>query len=200
MRRSTALVLSVAWGVGLGGTFACLLPYLLNDWQMHQPLRYWAVAQAAGGLLICGGLVPLVQSFVEFIKAGGTPVPAASPPRLVVSGSYRYVRNRLRGDPIERGADIRLERPAGVHRGGLGRRCDRSPLLRGTWPARSEPNISSTGVACTPGFPGSGPGHPGRQPYQPNVMRSKTGQASPTEGAVTWPASQESRPAKPGST
>ncbi|HEY5179373.1 MAG TPA: isoprenylcysteine carboxylmethyltransferase family protein [Dermatophilaceae bacterium] len=95
MRRSIALVVSVAWGVAVGGIFACLLPYLLNGWHVHRPLPYWAVAQAAGGLLICGGLVPLILSFVEFIKAEGTPVPVAPPPRLVVSGFYRYVRNPI---------------------------------------------------------------------------------------------------------
>jgi len=30
-----------------------------------------------------------------FFKADGTPVPVASPPRLVVSGFYRYVRNPI---------------------------------------------------------------------------------------------------------
>jgi protein-S-isoprenylcysteine O-methyltransferase Ste14 len=95
MRRSTAAAVSVAWGVALGGTFACLLPYLMSEWHFHRPLPYWTVAQAAGGLLICAGLVPLVESFVQFTKSGGTPVPVASPPRLVVSGSYRYVRNPI---------------------------------------------------------------------------------------------------------
>jgi protein-S-isoprenylcysteine O-methyltransferase Ste14 len=95
MRKSTAAVVSVAWGVALGGTFGCLLPYLMNEWHFHQPLPYWAVAQGAGVLLICAGLVPLTESFVEFTKADGTPVPVASPPRLVVSGSYRYVRNPI---------------------------------------------------------------------------------------------------------
>ena len=95
MRKSTAAVVSVAWGVALGGTFACLLPYLLNEWHFHRPLPYWGVAQAVGGLLICAGLVPLVQAFIEFIKADGTPVPVASPPRLVVSGFFRYVRNPI---------------------------------------------------------------------------------------------------------
>ena len=95
MRKPTAAVVSVAWGVALGVTFAGLLPYLLNEWHFHRPLPYWAVAQAAGGLLICAGLVPIVQSFIEFIKANGTPVPVASPPRLVVSGFYRYVRNPI---------------------------------------------------------------------------------------------------------
>jgi len=97
MRRSTAAAVSVAWGVALGGTFACLLPYLLGYWHFHRPLPYWAVAQAAGVLLIGAGLVPIVQSFVDFTKADGTPVPAAAPPRLVVSGFYRYVRNPIYG-------------------------------------------------------------------------------------------------------
>ena len=95
MRKSTAAAVSLAWGLALGGTFGCLLPYLLGEWHFHQPLPYWAVAQAAGGLLICAGLVPIVQAFAEFIKADGTPVPAAPPPRLVVSGFYRYVRNPI---------------------------------------------------------------------------------------------------------
>ena len=95
MRRPAAAVVSVAWGVALGGTFGALLPYLLGDWHFHRPLPYWAIAQAAGGLLICAGLVPVVQSFIEFIRANGTPVPVASPPRLVVSGCYRYVRNPI---------------------------------------------------------------------------------------------------------
>ena len=95
MRRSTAAAVSVAWFVAVGGTFGCLLPYLLNEWHFHRPLPYWAVAQAAGVLLICAGLVPLVQSFIEFTKADGSPMPLASPPHLVVSGFYRYVRNPI---------------------------------------------------------------------------------------------------------
>jgi|SRR6266536_1889872 len=95
MRRSTAAICSVLWFVAIGGTFGCLLPYLLNDWHFHRPLPYWGVARAVGALLICAGLVPVVHSFIEFFKADGTPIPAASPPRLVVSGFYRYVRNPI---------------------------------------------------------------------------------------------------------
>jgi len=95
MRKSTAVAVSVAWGVALGGTFGCLLPYLLGYWHFHQPLPYWAVAQAVGGLLVGVGLVPIVRAFIEFIKADGTPAPPAPPPRLVVSDSYRYVRNPI---------------------------------------------------------------------------------------------------------
>lgn len=95
MRKQAAAALSVAWGVALGGTFGCLLPYLLSDWHFHHPLPYWAILQAVGGLLICAGLVPIAASFIEFIRANGTPVPVAAPPRLVVTGSYRYVRNPI---------------------------------------------------------------------------------------------------------
>jgi protein-S-isoprenylcysteine O-methyltransferase Ste14 len=95
MRRSAAAVVSAAWGVAVGGTAGCLLPYVLGDWRFHEPLPYWGIARVLGGLLICAGCVPLAQSFLDFIRAGGTPVPVASPPRLVVSGFYRYVRNPI---------------------------------------------------------------------------------------------------------
>jgi protein-S-isoprenylcysteine O-methyltransferase Ste14 len=95
MRKPAAAVASLAWFAVIGGTFGCLLPYLLHDWHFHEPLPYWQIARVAGALLICGGLIPLAASFVEFFKAGGTPVPVASPPRLVVSGCYRHVRNPI---------------------------------------------------------------------------------------------------------
>ncbi len=46
-------------------------------------------------LLIGAGLAPIAGAFAEFTRADGTPVPVASPPRLVVSGFYRYVRNPI---------------------------------------------------------------------------------------------------------
>lgn len=95
MRRSAAAASSLAWFVAIGGTFGGLLPYLLNYWHFHRPLPYWGIARSAGVLLICAGLVPIVSSFIEFCKAEGTPIPVASPPRLVVSGFYRYVRNLI---------------------------------------------------------------------------------------------------------
>ena len=95
MRKPAAAATSLAWFAAIGGTFGCLLPYLLNYWHLRQPLPHWWIAQAVGALLICGGMIPLAGSFLEFFKAGGTPVPVASPPRLVVSGFYRYVRNPI---------------------------------------------------------------------------------------------------------
>jgi protein-S-isoprenylcysteine O-methyltransferase Ste14 len=95
LRGSVAVAISVTWGVTLGGTFGCLLPYLLGDWRLHQPLPFWVVARVAGGILIAVGLVPIASSFAAFVQARGTPVPVASPPRLVVQGFYGYVRNPI---------------------------------------------------------------------------------------------------------
>jgi protein-S-isoprenylcysteine O-methyltransferase Ste14 len=95
MRRPAAAVTSVTWFTLMGGTFGCFLPYLSGDWHFRQPLPYWGIARAVGVLLICAGLVPVVTSFIGFFRAGGTPVPSAPPPRLVVTGFYRYVRNPI---------------------------------------------------------------------------------------------------------
>jgi protein-S-isoprenylcysteine O-methyltransferase Ste14 len=95
MRKPAAAAVSLAWFAAIGGTFGCLFPYLLDYWHFHQPLPYWWIARVAGTLLICAGLIPLVGAFAEFYRAGGTPVPVAAPPRLVVSGFYRYVRNPI---------------------------------------------------------------------------------------------------------
>lgn len=95
MRRPAAIAASVAWFATVGGTFGCLLPYLLGYWHAHRPLPYWEAGQAVGALLVCAGLAPIACSFAGFIKAGGTPIPVASPPRLVVRGFYRHVRNPI---------------------------------------------------------------------------------------------------------
>jgi protein-S-isoprenylcysteine O-methyltransferase Ste14 len=95
MGKQAATAISIGWGLVLGGTFGALLPYALGYWHFGQPLPYWPIAQAAGGLLICAGVTVILQAFAEFIGAHGTPVPAAPPPGLVVRGSYRYVRNPI---------------------------------------------------------------------------------------------------------
>ena len=59
-----------------------------------------------GVLLIVAGLMPAVHAFVQFAKAGGTPMPLAPPERLVVNGFNRYVRN-----PMYVGLLIAIARP-----------------------------------------------------------------------------------------
>lgn len=95
LRPGVAVALSVAWGVALGGTFAGALPYLLGDWRLRHLGACWVMCEVLGGILIAVGVVPIVGSFAEFIRAHGTPIPLASPPRLVIRGCYRYVRNPI---------------------------------------------------------------------------------------------------------
>lgn len=95
MRRSTAAIGTAAFFVAAPGTFVGLVPWLITRWEIHEPLPYWVVAQVVGALLICIGLIPPVHAFVQFAKAGGTPMPIAPPPHLVVTGFNRYVRNPM---------------------------------------------------------------------------------------------------------
>ena len=41
------------------------------------------------------GVIILSWSLLHFIKKQGTPVPLAPPPKLIISGPYKYVRNPL---------------------------------------------------------------------------------------------------------
>ena len=95
MRTSTAAVGSAMFFIVAPGTVVGLIPWLISHWEFHQPAPHWVIAQVIGVLLICVGLVPPVSAFVEFVKAGGTPMPVAPPQRLVVSGFNRYIRNPM---------------------------------------------------------------------------------------------------------
>jgi protein-S-isoprenylcysteine O-methyltransferase Ste14 len=48
-----------------------------------------------GVVLIVVGLIPAVHAFVQFARAGGTPMPVAPTERLVVTGFNRFVRNPM---------------------------------------------------------------------------------------------------------
>lgn len=53
------------------------------------------MAQVVGVVLMLAGLVPPISAFVEFVRAGGTPIPVAPTQHLVVAGFNRYVRNPM---------------------------------------------------------------------------------------------------------
>ena len=48
-----------------------------------------------GVVLVVFGLIPPVHAFIQFAKAGGTPMPIAPTERLVVTGFNRFVRNPM---------------------------------------------------------------------------------------------------------
>jgi protein-S-isoprenylcysteine O-methyltransferase Ste14 len=68
MRRSTAAIGSAVYFAVAAGIFAVLVPWLVTGWQFHRPWSYWAVAQAAGVLLIGAGLVPVVSGFNRYVR------------------------------------------------------------------------------------------------------------------------------------
>lgn len=95
MRKPKAALISVGFFVVAPGTVVGLIPWLITRWQFETPLPGWGVARVVGVVLVVVGLVPAVSAFAAFVRAGGTPVPAAPTERLVVSGFNRYVRNPM---------------------------------------------------------------------------------------------------------
>jgi protein-S-isoprenylcysteine O-methyltransferase Ste14 len=75
---------------------AGLVPWWITQWQFKPPLAGIAAGRAVGVALILIGLLSLVGSFARFAWTGlGTPAPIAPPNKLVVTGSYRRVRNPM---------------------------------------------------------------------------------------------------------
>jgi protein-S-isoprenylcysteine O-methyltransferase Ste14 len=95
MRQSTAAIGTAAFFVVAPGTFVGVIPWLMTGWEIREPLPYWLPARIVGVTLICVGLIPPVHAFVQFARAGGTPMPIAPTRHLVVSGFNRYVRNPM---------------------------------------------------------------------------------------------------------
>jgi protein-S-isoprenylcysteine O-methyltransferase Ste14 len=95
MQRSKAAAASAAFFVVAPGTVVGLIPWLITRWEITGSRPMWRVAQVLGVLLIVAGLIPPVNAFVQFVKAGGTPMPMAPTQRLVVTGFNRYVRNPM---------------------------------------------------------------------------------------------------------
>lgn len=86
---------SAAFFVVAPGTVVGVIPWLITRWELPDFGALGRALQGVGVLLIGAGLVPLVHAFVQFAKAGGTPVPVAPPQRLVVTGFNRFVRNPM---------------------------------------------------------------------------------------------------------
>jgi len=95
MRGSTAALGTAAFFVVAPGTFIGLIPWLITRWEIAGSSAAWRVVQVVGVLLIAAGLIPVIHAFTQFAKAGGTPMPLAPPPQLVVTGFNRYVRNPM---------------------------------------------------------------------------------------------------------
>jgi|SRR5579859_15311 len=93
MGRARALLGSALFLVVAPGTMAGLAPWAISGWRLR---AQDPTLRLTGALGIALGLAILVECFARFALQGrGTPAPLAPPDRLVVSGSYRWVRNPM---------------------------------------------------------------------------------------------------------
>jgi protein-S-isoprenylcysteine O-methyltransferase Ste14 len=93
MRITTAALGSAAFFVAAPGTFVGLGPWLITRWDIpagSPPLRV-----VLGATVVVLGLTPPIHAFIEFARAGGTPMPLAPTQRLVITGFNRFVRNPM---------------------------------------------------------------------------------------------------------
>jgi protein-S-isoprenylcysteine O-methyltransferase Ste14 len=78
------------------GVVAGVIPWVLTRWESGDLLGTRLVIRACGGVLLVAGVVVLLDAFARFVREGrGTPAPLAPTERLVVGGTYRYVRNPM---------------------------------------------------------------------------------------------------------
>ena len=86
----TIVFLAIAPGVVAG-----LVPWLITGWRSSWPSgRLWPVTIVAA-IIILSGVVVLLDAFIRFARADGTPAPPVPTAHLVVVGPYRHVRNPM---------------------------------------------------------------------------------------------------------
>jgi protein-S-isoprenylcysteine O-methyltransferase Ste14 len=94
--RFFALIGSAIFLFVAPGTLAGLVPWWLGNWRVHSPFLGFTALRVTGGVLMAVAFAFLVEAFLRFALQGiGTPAPIYPTKRLVVSGSYRFVRNPM---------------------------------------------------------------------------------------------------------
>jgi protein-S-isoprenylcysteine O-methyltransferase Ste14 len=93
--RVRAWVGTVVFLVVTPGVVAGLIPWAITRWQIPWTGGLlWPVGIVAA-VVIGSGVVVLLDAFVRFARADGTPAPPAPTAHLVVVGPYRFVRNPM---------------------------------------------------------------------------------------------------------
>ena len=94
--RLRPATVALVFFVAAPGTLAGWVPWALTSWRLAPAFFGWGGSRAAGLLLIGVGFLVLAECFVRFVAEGrGTPAPPLPTDRLIVSGSYRYLRNPM---------------------------------------------------------------------------------------------------------
>jgi len=94
--RSIALLGSAIFFLVAPGTVAGLVPWWIGRWRVHAGFPGFMAVRAASVFLMALGAVILAEAFLRFaLKGLGTPAPVYPTSHLVVSGTYRFVRNPM---------------------------------------------------------------------------------------------------------
>jgi len=96
MSRETAVLGSALFFVIAPSTIAGLIPFWMSRWSLQPPFFGFAALRALGIALIAIGVPVVLDSFGRFALQGlGTPAPVLPTRHLVITGSYRHVRNPI---------------------------------------------------------------------------------------------------------
>ncbi len=94
--RLRAIAGSIVFLFVAPGIVAGLIPWAISGYRQEPPLLGFVPFSWLGVLLLLLGGVLLLETFARFALQGrGTPAPIAPTKELVVTGSYRFVRNPM---------------------------------------------------------------------------------------------------------
>ncbi len=111
MKRTSAIAVSAIFAISAPGAVAGIVPWWISRWKMQAPFLHFYGFRVIGILFILASLPVLLDSFARFALQGlGTPAPAFPTRHLVVTGLYRYVRNRA-GGPFDYEAMVSTSGP-----------------------------------------------------------------------------------------
>src|SRR3954451_22360309 len=93
--RVRAWVGTVVFLVVTPGVVAGLIPGLITGWRIPWTGGWVAPGAIVSAAVILSGIVVLLDAFIRFARADGTPAPPMPTAHLVVVGPYRHVRNPM---------------------------------------------------------------------------------------------------------